>query len=232
MTGKPEADGSHEHAPVMERRAARPAWRILRRFTGSILAAITVLVLTWGAGFLWFIKDAERQSAIPASMEAIGRTDAIVVLTGGSGRLEEGLELLASGRAGKLLVSGVYHGLDVQELLKMARRSPDNLECCITLGYSAESTLGNAHETAGWMREQGLTTLRVVTANYHMRRSLLELSRAMPDIPLIPHPVDPANVHIKEWWKWPGTANLLMNEYSKYVLSRGRYALLDALDAI
>lgn len=232
MTRRLEAGDRHEPATVVERAPPRSIWRILRRFTGGILAAIIMLVLVWSAGFLWFIQDLERQRATPVSIEATGRTDAIVVLTGGSGRLATGLELLAAGHARKLLVSGVYQGLDVQELLKMARRSPDNLECCITLGYSAESTLGNAHETADWMREQGLASLRVVTANYHMRRSLLEFSRAMPDIPLIPHPVDPANVHIKEWWKWPGTANLLMNEYSKYVLSRGRYALLDALDAI
>ena len=105
------------------------------------------------------------------------------------------------------------------------------MECCITLGYSADSTIGNAYETADWMRDQGFRSLRVVTANYHMRRSLLELSMAMPDMELVPHPVVAPTVHLDEWWLWPGTANLLVNEYNKLLVASLRWLVHRAVEA-
>ncbi|PWC39865.1 hypothetical protein TSO352_01760 [Azospirillum sp. TSO35-2] len=182
----------------------------MARAVGHLLTGAVLLAVAWTAGLVWYAADVPRTAP-----DAQRTTDAIVVLTGGSNRLSTGLELLAAGRARKLFVSGVYDGVDVQELLKLSRRSPTEMECCITLGYSADSTIGNAYETADWMRDQGFRSLRVVTANYHMRRSLLELGMAMPDVELVPHPVVAPTVHLDDWWMWPGTANLLVNEYNK-----------------
>ncbi|CAO3410991.1 YdcF family protein [Azospirillum largimobile] len=188
----------------------------LARAAAFLLAGSLVAAILWLGGLVWYAADVPR--AAPAGAEAERRTDAIVVLTGGSNRLGVGLELLAAGRAKRLFVSGVYDGVEVQELLKLSRRSPTEMECCITLGYSADSTIGNAYETADWMRDQGFRSLRLVTANYHMRRSLMELSMAMPDVELVPHPVVAPTVHLDEWWAWPGTANLLVNEYNKLLV--------------
>ena len=196
---------------VHRRRGGTVARTVAYLLAGSLAAAVL-----WLGGLVWYAADVPRSS--PSGAEAERRTDAIVVLTGGSNRLGTGLELLAAGRAKKLFVSGVYDGVDVQELLKLSRRSPTEMECCITLGYSADSTIGNAYETADWMRDQGFRSLRLVTANYHMRRSLLELSMAMPNVELVPHPVVAPTVHLDEWWAWPGTANLLMNEYNKLLV--------------
>lgn len=196
----------------------------MARAVGTLLAGALLLGLAWAAGLVWYAGDVPRSSP-----DAGRQTDAIVVLTGGSNRLSTGLELLAAGRAKKLFVSGVYDGVEVQELLKLSRRSPTELECCITLGYSAESTIGNAYETADWMRDQGFRSLRVVTANYHMRRSLLELSMAMPDIELVPYPVVAPTVHLEEWWLWPGTASLLVNEYNKLLLATLRWLIHSAV---
>jgi len=196
------------------RRAVR--WR-------RALFVVALLAVAWSVGLLWFA------AALPSAVaDPTRRTDAIVVLTGGSDRVHRGIELLADKRADKLFISGVYRGVDVQELLRVSQSSPANLACCIVLGYEADSTRGNATETAEWMRAEGLTSLRLVTAAYHMPRSLLEFRRVMPEIEIVPHPVFPANFKRNDWWRWPGSAALIASEYSKYLIAllRGGFAAI------
>ncbi|MBF0393924.1 MAG: YdcF family protein [Alphaproteobacteria bacterium] len=181
------------------------------------MGAAAVAFVAWAAGLLWFA------AAMPEVVEDDDSpTDAIVVLTGGSERLSAGFHLLASQRARKLFVSGVYHGVEVAELLSLSRQTPDEVECCIVLGYSADNTVGNALETAEWMAREGFSSLRLVTAQYHMRRSLLEFDAAMPEVRVIPHPVFPESVK-QDWWRWPGTASLIATEYNKYLVARLRH---------
>ena len=181
------------------------------------LVILLVAAAAWGGGFLIFLQIIPRE--IPQPGQA---TDAVVVLTGGSMRLEAGLALLAQGRAGKLFVSGVHRGVDVKELLRISRRSPESLDCCIALGYTADNTRGNARETAAWMMRERFGSLRLVTANYHMPRSLQEFRAAMPDTMIVSHPVFPAHVRLDDWWCWPGTAMLLVSEYHKLLLAWAR----------
>ncbi|MEC8137661.1 MAG: YdcF family protein [Pseudomonadota bacterium] len=155
--------------------------------------------------------------------DATQKTDTIVVLTGGSLRLQTGLTLLKEGRADKLFVSGVHLGVDVRQLLRLARTSPSEAECCIQLGHAADDTAGNAAETQQWMAAQKFQTLRLVTAAYHMPRSLVEFSHAMPDARIVVHPVFPPQVKLQEWWRWRGTAFLILGEYSKYLIARTRH---------
>jgi uncharacterized SAM-binding protein YcdF (DUF218 family) len=207
-------------AGTADRRAGRAArrrpWRWLVRLA---LAGAGVLAL-WGGGFLWFAAQLPDAVAAPER-----RTEAIVVLTGGSGRVGRGLELLEQGRADKLFVSGVHRGVDVAELLRVSQRAPERLACCVALGHAAETTEGNAVETAQWMQAQGYRSLRLVTAAYHMPRSLLEFRRRMPAVEIVPHPVFPEHVKHEDWWRWPGSTALLIGEYSKYLVARLRAAL-------
>ncbi len=184
--------------------------RLARRTTGVVLA----IIAGWAAALVWFAENIPRQIENPSST-----TDAVVVLTGGSGRLRAGFELLAQKQAKKLFVSGVYGGVDVAELLRMSRQAPKELECCVALGYTADDTVGNAHETAQWMAKEKFRSLRLVTANYHMRRALLEFRRAMPAITVIPHPVFPKNFKGEDWWYWPGTTSLILREHFKYLVA-------------
>jgi len=179
-----------------------------------VLFLSAILILIWFMGLLWFTTLLPEKVADPTS-----ESDAIVVLTGGSDRLEEGLRLLEAGRAEKLFVSGVYRGVDVRHLLEVFRQSRAGLECCIALGYEADNTSGNAAETAAWLEEEGYRSLRIVTAAYHMPRSLLEFRQVMPEVEIIPHPVFPKNFHQSDWWRWPGSASLLMSEYNKYLIA-------------
>ena len=150
------------------------------------------------------------------------QTDAIVVLTGGSSRLEEGINLLAQRKAKKLFVSGVYRGVDVRRLLSLSQRAPDDLVCCIEIGHTATSTEGNATETKLWMDQEGYQSLRLVTASYHMPRSIREFQHHMPQVRLVPHAVFPAQFKRQQWWRWPGTASLILTEYAKYLMSSVR----------
>lgn len=194
----------------------------IRRIKGLIRhrlvlrAALVLVALTglWLTGLVWFATSLPDLVEDPDSP-----TDAIVVLTGGSERLSTGIDLLRRKRAHKLFVSGVYRGVEVAELLKLSRQKPEEVECCIVLGHTAESTEGNAVETAAWMGREHFSSLRLVTGSYHMRRSLLEFESAMPDVRLVPHPVFPSQVKQEEWWRWPGTAHLIATEYMKYLVA-------------
>lgn len=152
-------------------------------------------------------------------------TDAIVVLTGGSERLEEGLNLLSERKAKKLFISGVYRGVEVSRLLALFQGNPNELICCVKLGYTAASTRGNAAETKDWLENEGYKSLRLVTASYHMPRSIKEFHYKMPNIMVIPHPVFPKKFKRDDWWRWPGTANLILTEYFKYIISSLRLFL-------
>src|SRR5215468_4543575 len=162
-------------------------WTALRR----LMIAGAALFLLCVAGLIWF-------TIAPSAEERTEPTDAIVVLTGGSQRLNSGIALLREGKGRKLFISGVNHHVELEGLLRSASdgvgRAGEWASCCVVLGYRATDTLGNAGETAEWMRQQGFHSLRLVTAWYHMRRSLLEFERAMPEIEIVPHPVFPDQI--------------------------------------
>jgi uncharacterized SAM-binding protein YcdF (DUF218 family) len=190
-----------------------------------------LVVAIWVGGLVLFVSD------LPGKVEAPERhTDAIVVATGGSERLEEGIRLLNSGLAQKLFISGVNSGTRLPDVI--ASLPPDAQKpsislmiCCIVAGHAADSTLGNAAETAAWMRDQRFHSLRLVTADYHMPRSLFEFHRAMPGAELIAHPVFPDQVRRESWWRSPGTASLLISEYDKFLVALLRAALGRAAEA-
>lgn len=202
-------------------RRPRKLWR------SAVVALLGLMLLAaWSAGLLIFVGHIPREPADEKMM-----TDAIVVLTGGSERLGEGVRLLSAGLAKKLFISGVHREVDMAALIaslpaSVAPPPPETLACCVVLGYTAGDTRGNARESAQWMREEGFLSMRLVTANYHMPRSLLEFRQAMPGTAIVPHPVFPAQVKREEWWRWPGTAALMMSEYHKFL-----FALLRAMIA-
>jgi uncharacterized SAM-binding protein YcdF (DUF218 family) len=176
-------------------RRARRRWR-------RSLAALGILgVVLWAAGFATFLTTIPR-----ATDDGVRMTDAIVVLTGGRDRIERGLTLLVEGKAQKLFVSGVYRGVDLHELLRVSPNQPAWIDCCVELGHEALDTVGNAAETAAWLRGHGFRSVRLVTAAYHMPRSVLELRRAMPEAEILPHPVYPE-----------GSAPHYFVEYHKYL---------------
>ena len=199
--------------------AASGAYRKRQPRQRRMVVFITLMLILaiWVTGFFYFVQSV---SLIPNARE--NRTQAIVVLTGGSLRLEVGLNLFSRGLAEKLFVSGVHRGVDVTELLRVSRQTPKALDCCIILGYAADNTRGNARETADWMDKEGYLSMRLVTANYHMPRSLFELRQVLPHADIVAHTVSPAHVKLHAWWISPGTAFLLAREYTKLLLAWAR----------
>lgn len=198
-----------------------------RRGSGPTISriggALILLAGLWGAGLFRFAD------AIPVAVsEPERQTDAIVVLTGGSGRLDEGLALLDRGLAEKLFISGVYKGVDMKNLLEAYRDNPDELNCCVAIGH-AEDTISNASETAQWVRENNIQSLRLVTSAYHMPRSVQEFEYALPGVGLVQHPVFPAHVKQENWWAWPGTTGLIVGEYNKFMMAWVRHRVIGLL---
>ena len=184
----------------------------LRLLIGSLGLAVSL----WLAGFMVFVGRVQvwDHTRIPSPNET---TDALVVLTGGRERVDTGLELLKAGAGHHLLISGVHPGVTLDGVFDHTGITKNMRDCCVTLGHMAESTLGNAEETAAWMAQNHYHSLRLVTANYHMPRSLMIFRRAMPDMTILPHPVAPDSVMLADWWDHPGTVNVLVNEYNKYI---------------
>ena len=190
--------------------AQRPRLHPARR--GGPLAPLglllAILALGWCGGFAWFVYTATEPGP------AVPQADGIVVLTGGARRIEVALDLLARDRARLMLISGVSEHLDLDQLTHAAGLTlPPGLAGRIALGHSATSTVGNAMETAAWARANGLRSLIVVTAGYHMRRALAEIGTALPDVPLHPDPVRPPALTRPGL----GTLRLLASEYTKWL---------------
>jgi uncharacterized SAM-binding protein YcdF (DUF218 family) len=157
------------------------------------------------------------------------RADAIVVLTGGSDRIAAGLKLMTKQKARRLLISGVHPATTSEALSQRSRGHEELFACCVDLDRKAADTIGNAVETAKWVRANGYRSLIVVTSSYHMPRGQLELGRAMPRVELIPFPVVRPDLHLDLWYRHPGAARLLVSEFTKMILAKLRLARIPAL---
>jgi uncharacterized SAM-binding protein YcdF (DUF218 family) len=172
------------------------------------------LLLLWLGGFAWFVGSSWWMRVDHASP-----TDAIVVLTGGKSRIETGVELLADGKAAKLFVSGVNPTVDRDTLLRALGPAAMREACCIVLGHAADNTAGNALETALWMQQEGYRSLRLVTSWYHMHRSLLEFSRAMPRARIVAHPVFAHDSGAEGWRGRLAAGTVVFAEYNKFLVA-------------
>lgn len=188
-----------------------------------------IIFVCFFAAFLWFCGLIVFVNSIPKEVTEPNKdTDGIVILTGGSERIGEGIRLLKENKAKRLLVSGVGRGVLLSNILKLSGDESDNIDQIkdkIDLGYEAVNTEGNAIEASRWIKENNFKTIMLVTANYHMPRSLLEFNELAPDVEIIFHPVFPESIKIDQWWKSEGTKNLLISEYNKYLARRIKYLI-------
>src|SRR5215510_6314790 len=95
----------------------------------------------------------------------------IVVLTGGSSRVSDAMELLAAGYGKRLLISGVHPLSAASDISRSLSENQSFLNCCVDLDHSAVNTRSNAEQARLWARERGFRSVIVVTSNYHMPRA-------------------------------------------------------------
>ncbi|PTS90876.1 MULTISPECIES: YdcF family protein [unclassified Caulobacter] len=186
-------------------------------------AALLIAALVWAVGLLAFSGRVER--SVPAAEPPVA--DGVVVLTGASNiRLEAATRLLEAGKGKRLLISGVNREATRDDVLNVTKAVKPIYDCCVDLGFTAADTIGNAAETAEWARAKDYDSLIVVTADYHMPRSMLELHAAMPGIRLYAYPVATEGLDARHWWKKGSTARRMTVEYCKYLAILAREAFL------
>jgi uncharacterized SAM-binding protein YcdF (DUF218 family) len=191
---------------------------VRRRRMTSVTVKLAVLggiALVLGFfGFIWLLPD--QQGTFDQ------KADGIVVLTGGDSRINDALELLASGRGKRLLITGVNTGTTTTDIARQTVDYNKWLNCCVDLDYEALNTLGNAVQARRWALEHGFTSLIVVTSAYHMPRALAELAHQLPDATLIPYPVVSDRLRVEPWWSNGATTRLVLSEYLKYLFAKLR----------
>ena len=178
----------------------------------AFLGAVAVIVGFFG--FAW---------VLPSQEVALDRkADGIVVLTGGTSRVSDALELLASGHGKRLLITGVNPGTTTADIARQTAEYGRYLRCCVDLDYSALNTLGNAVQTRRWTLDRGFHSLIIVTSAYHMPRALAEVAHQLPDVTLIPYPVVSDRLRVEPWWSNGDTTRLVLSEYFKYLFAKVR----------
>lgn len=164
---------------------------------------LATLLLAWMLGFAWFAVFLPT----PAPLQ---KTDAIIVLTGGPGRIDHALTLLNGKQADRMLISGVDRNVKPHELAAEYKQPVALFECCIALGFKADDTRSNAQEVAEWVARRNYRTIRLVTSDWHMRRARYELTRTLPaDVTVIEDAV-----------RSVPDLRTLGREYHKYLLGR------------
>lgn len=177
-------------------------------FTIKPLVAISVFILLlWGLGYIAFLAHLEQVSVEQRER----KTDAVVILTGGNFRVQTGLELFSDGMAPKLFITGVHESVKKADIISLWKGKKHLPECCIILGHTARTTIGNAVETREWLQQNNIKSIRLVTSFYHMPRALIEFKTTMPDVEIIPHPVEKADYSPEDPKYW----NLTFSEYNK-----------------
>lgn len=164
-------------------------------------------IFAWAVGLQGFIQSLPTDPAIDSDIEAV------IVLTGGQGRLAAGFQLLEVNSGARLLISGVGAGVRAADLVV-----PESIESRVDLGRTAANTVGNAVESREWAKERGIARAVLVTSDLHLPRSLLLFRHLAPDIEVVPYPVaGPGDNPHDRSLAWYAAAAV---EYSKSIVMR------------
>jgi uncharacterized SAM-binding protein YcdF (DUF218 family) len=199
--------GKWRDKAARRRRSRSLLRKILRRSFFVLVPCLGIFI----AGFLQFADTVASLQPPPAP-----KADAIVVLTGGFQRIDQAVELLKSGAGKRLLISGVHPATTGSQIRRNTQGSAALFKCCVDLGHEAVDTIGNATEAARWIGDRRYRSILVVTNNYHMPRSLLELRRARPETEFIAYPVVNSDLKTSNWLRNPLFMKAILLEYAKY----------------
>ena len=169
-----------------------------------ILRFGSLLLVLYALGFLLF--GVTLGDPAPA---AAPKTDAIVVITGGSGRIEHAVAMLGQGKGKRLLIAGADPAVTKNDLVRLHGRR-GLVQCCVDLGSESVDTRSNAEEARRWLERKKYRSARLVTSDWHMRRAAYEFSRQLDGkVKIIPDAV-----------RSEPNFMTLFGEYNKYILRR------------
>jgi uncharacterized SAM-binding protein YcdF (DUF218 family) len=167
-----------------------------------LLAFVAIL---YGLGFALFAVTLGE----PAGADT-AKVDAIVVLTGGKGRIEHGAALLAERKAKRMLIAGVDPAVRKADLMRRLGGRQRLADCCVDLGSESVDTRSNAEEAKRWIARRNYRSLRLVTSDWHMRRARYEFRRQLGgDVEIVSDAV-----------RTEPRFMTLFSEYNKYLLRR------------
>jgi uncharacterized SAM-binding protein YcdF (DUF218 family) len=208
-----QQSGGPEAAPVV----SRPHVRSRRRLrVAAVALGLVALGLVAGFGLFANYVSLLKQPADPNT------ADAIIVLTGGQSRLSVALDLLKSHKGKRLLISGVNPLAGRKALSEATGGDEDLFYCCVDIDHAALDTVGNAEQSAKWVRAHDYASVILVTNNYHMPRSLLEMHRLLRAARVQPYPVVNSRLDDGSWLTNPATLRVLVTEYAKYLVALAR----------
>jgi uncharacterized SAM-binding protein YcdF (DUF218 family) len=193
-----------------------------------VLVAVLVVALVWLAGLLAFA--ARVQQLTPP--DPVPQADGIVALTGASdARIQEAMDLLQAGKGRRVLVTGVNRNVTRDQLRKIANPPANLYDCCVDLDFDAQNTKGNAQMIADWARGKSFKSLIVVTSDFHMPRSMLEIHGALPEATLTAYPIETPALDAQHWWRDRTSAWFMTLEYCKYLAVLVREGVLSVGNA-
>lgn len=166
---------------------------------------LSLLALLYALGFVLFAFTLGQPAAASAPS-----SDAAVVLTGGSGRIEHAIDVLRQGKARRLLVAGADPAVTKADLARRIPHSTSVLACCVDLGSESVDTRSNAEEASRWLAKHGFTSIRLITSDWHMRRASYEFHRVLGS----GYRIEPDAVRTQPSFL------LLFAEYNKFLLRR------------
>lgn len=218
MKGQNSHDARDGSAPVDRAGARVPGGRALRLMAAVVASGLVV----FGLGFGLFANHV-ASLVTPADPAP---ADAIIVLTGGQSRIDAAVDLLRAGKGKRLLISGVNPIARRADLSAATGGNKRLFDCCVDIDHAALDTVGNAAESAKWVRDNAYGRIILVTNNYHMPRSLLEMRRLLGDAELTPYPVVNTPLDGGGWLTKPQALRVIFTEYTKYLAALVRSAML------
>ncbi|MCE2991934.1 MAG: YdcF family protein [Candidatus Jidaibacter sp.] len=185
-----------------------------RHILASLYKIICLLAAAWLLGIIIFIANIPDEHTPSTEL-----TDAVIVLTGGSLRLEEGVNIFQAFPSKKLLISGIGEGVTIKDLPTTSHHLDEDMQNKIVLGEIASSTITNAYETKIFMELNNFRSMRLVTSSYHIPRTKLIFEHVLPNVTIIYHPVYSANFRKNGYYISPKSFLMVSNEYNKYLLT-------------
>jgi len=169
-----------------------------------ILRVGSLLLIVYALGFLLF------GITLGAPATSAAATDAIVVITGGGGRIEHGVAMLSRGKGKRLLIAGADPAVTKDDLVRRLGGQRRLVRCCVDLGSESVDTRSNAEEARRWLERKNYRSARLITSDWHMRRAAYEFDRQLEGKVSI----------IQDGVKSEPKFMTLFAEYNKYLLRR------------